>query len=329
MHTLKETRIVYNSDENQDQIMFLGFDPPTENYSRLPHELIFSLPLIQTLGEMKVILYLLRHTWGYKEWNGESKRLSIDEFCNGRKRRGGGRMDNGTGMSENAVRDGIERAIEHGFIEITEKDDSDGARVKTYYRLKSSEMPYDDGAEVAPHPSEVAPLNSTSAPLPSQVIPRTKKETKERNSRKSVHTQNSNASELPSNDELIVQDKSSIVTDSTIAWNALPRASENAELSAWAHFQEEWRVMVDNPYAGIAKNLRKRVESCSALDTDWQYFDKAKETFRIAVLSGRIPSVPTLFVGEWEKTLATQKIRGRAADSPTGMGHLPLHEAAR
>jgi len=123
-----------------DDKPFNGFSDPTQNWSRLPHQLIGALPLISSLGEMKVILYVLRHTWGYHD---DDKRISTDEFCNGRKHSfrykqkhpdESDRLDNGTGMSKSAILRGIERAIEHGFLEV-EVDDSDKGRIKKYYRL--------------------------------------------------------------------------------------------------------------------------------------------------------------------------------------------------
>lgn len=113
---------------------FQGFGTPEENWSKLPHSLIAALPTIKSASELKVILYILRHTWGFHE---TEKRISLDEFANGRKKRGGSRMDGGTGMSIPAIRNGIKRAIEHGFITV-ETDNSDKARVKKYYSLNQT-----------------------------------------------------------------------------------------------------------------------------------------------------------------------------------------------
>lgn len=110
---------------------FSGFPDPEENWSKLPHVLIDALPLIETVGELKIILYILRHTWGYHD---DEKRISLDEFENGRKRKDGVRIDNGTGLRRNTVKDGIKRAVKHGFI-IVEEDNRDPARIKRFYRL--------------------------------------------------------------------------------------------------------------------------------------------------------------------------------------------------
>jgi hypothetical protein len=153
---------------------FNGWGIPQENWSKLPHCFIEALPLIETLAEMKVVLYVLRHTWGYQD---DEKRISIDEFVNGRKYSAryrkrhpgaGDRIDNGIGMSANSVKDGIKRAVKHGFIQV-DSDDDDKARIRRYYSLNLG------GQKLTPRGSKVDPL-------PSKVDPRTKKETIERNS---------------------------------------------------------------------------------------------------------------------------------------------------
>ena len=112
---------------------FKGFERPTENYSKLPHSLIDSLPEMDTVAEIKVVLYLLRNTWGFSEF-GRPKRLTTDEFANGRKRKDQSRMDAGTGLSDNSVRAGLVKAVEHGFI-LVETDETDKARIEKWYCL--------------------------------------------------------------------------------------------------------------------------------------------------------------------------------------------------
>jgi len=136
---------------------FTGFDEPTENWSKLPHALINNLHLMTSESEIKVVLYILRHTWGYGD---DQKKITIDEFSKGRKRKDGSRLDNGLGISENSIREGIAKAIEHGFIEVQE-DSSDKARIKRHYSLRGSGSGVQKlnprGSEVEPQPSEVEP----------------------------------------------------------------------------------------------------------------------------------------------------------------------------
>jgi hypothetical protein len=113
---------------------FKGFSSPEENWSKLPHELIAALPLFSSLGELKCVIYVLRHTWGYKEYE-HHKHITTDEFMHGREKKDGTRIDGGVGMSAPTIIDGLKRAVDHGFLDV-ETDDSDLARIKKSYAIK-------------------------------------------------------------------------------------------------------------------------------------------------------------------------------------------------
>lgn len=148
----------------------MGFPIPEQNYSKLPHVLIEQLPNIDSMAELKVVLYLLRHTWGFSEY-GKPKKITTDEFMSGRKKSDGSRMDGGTGLSNNSVITGLEKAVEHGFI-VVEVDDTDKARIEKCYSLNMS--------GVQDLHSEPQDLHSGCA----KVAQRSEKETKERNPKK-------------------------------------------------------------------------------------------------------------------------------------------------
>lgn len=120
---------------------FDGFEVPEQNWFRLPNSWTDVTAQITSLAELKVIEYVLRHTWGYQEY-GIVKRISIDEFMEGRKRADGTRMDSGTGLSNKSVIKGTRRAVEDGLL-IEEVDDSDRGRIKKYYsvRMKNGNTP--------------------------------------------------------------------------------------------------------------------------------------------------------------------------------------------
>jgi len=138
--------------------IFEGFQPPTENWSKLPHNFIGVLPLVKTIGELKIILYILRHTWGYQD---VEKRITIDEFMHGRKRRDQSRIDAGTGLSKPTVLAGLKAAEAHGFVSV-EIDARDGGRVKKTFKLCMSGVKF------------LYPCGQVS-------LPRSEKETIERN----------------------------------------------------------------------------------------------------------------------------------------------------
>lgn len=120
--------------KRKNNFTFGGFDTPSSNYFKLPKEWTDLTSAINTVAEIKVVEYVLKHTWGFQEF-GLAKRISINEFMSGRKTRGGERMDKGTGLSKPAVIDGLQKAVAHGLL-IEEIDDTDKARVRKSYALK-------------------------------------------------------------------------------------------------------------------------------------------------------------------------------------------------
>ena len=160
-----------------------GFTYPKENWSKLPHELIARFPDFTSQGEVLVVLYILRHTWGYQEFD-EGKKITLDEFELGRKYRDGSRIDNGVGMSRTAILRGIEKAIKHGFIEI-EEDNSDLARRKRWYKLCMNQEYRNATSEV-----------SKRYPRGNEMTPRSEKETIERNEEREL-LQQAQKSEKP------------------------------------------------------------------------------------------------------------------------------------
>lgn len=158
---------------------FGGFAPPTSNFSLLPHALIDALPLFDTEAELKVVLYILRHTWGFQEFD-TPKRITLDEFMHGRKRKDGTRFDKGIGMSKPAVLRGLDNAIEHGFI-VAYMDDHDAARINKCYEVNTAR-----GNETLPQVSRnVTPEQQNG----NETIPRTEKDTsQETNSKEEERT---------------------------------------------------------------------------------------------------------------------------------------------
>src|SRR5579884_3443066 len=123
---------------------FEGFPPPTKNFFSLPNEMVNIIAHITNMAELKIILYVMRHTWGFHEY-GITKSISTDEFMRGRRKQDGTRMDEGTGLSNRSVIDGIQAAIQHGYL-ICEIDTSDRARTIKSYALKMA-PPYEESSQ--------------------------------------------------------------------------------------------------------------------------------------------------------------------------------------
>jgi DNA-binding PadR family transcriptional regulator len=142
---------------------------------------------INNIAELKVVEYILRHTWGYQEY-GVKKHITIDEFVNGRRRQDGSRMDKGTGLSERAVYDGLRKAVESGLID-EETDDSDRGRIKKSYSLRMRENRRTDeelqslqtGVQTLHPPlQDVHPDPQTLQARGASDAPRTEKDTQEK-----------------------------------------------------------------------------------------------------------------------------------------------------
>jgi hypothetical protein len=171
-----------------ERSVFQGFDRPESNFFRMPNSWTDITAEIDSIAELKVVEYILRHTWGYQEY-GLKKHITIDEFVNGRRRQDGSRMDRGTGLSERAVYDGLRKAVENSLIDEA-IDDSDRGRVKKFYslRMRDSAVGQEDPQNLQSgvqslHP----PLQGLHPGLQSpqgrgaESAPRTEKDTRERN----------------------------------------------------------------------------------------------------------------------------------------------------
>jgi len=127
--------LAFMGDSIPHEDVFPGFWHPDERqgYTQLPHELIEHMHKMSD-AELRITLYVFRHTWGFQEFK-KLKKITTDEFMNGRKRKDGSRMDEGTGLSDRGVKNGVAQALAHGYI-ICRVDDRDKARVKKYYGIK-------------------------------------------------------------------------------------------------------------------------------------------------------------------------------------------------
>jgi hypothetical protein len=192
-----------NEDTVDNKKKFEGFVPPEKNFFHMPNIWTDISADIDSLAEIKIIEYVIRHTWGYQEY-GITKTITNDEFQFGRKRSDGSRIDKGTGLSDRSVKDGIKRAIAEGYI-YCEVDDSDKARIKKSYGLtmfssvEGKNLPPEIRGEVStPRTGSIYPSGSKNVPpYQEDSTHRTEKDTKERNQRKTPKEKQEN---IASND---------------------------------------------------------------------------------------------------------------------------------
>jgi len=92
---------------------FHGFQSP--RYTMVPDEIFDILLPYLSPSALKVLLYLVRRTFGFKK---DSDSISLSQICNGIRRKNGKIIDNGTGLSRPAVIKAL-RVLEHNNIIIT------------------------------------------------------------------------------------------------------------------------------------------------------------------------------------------------------------------
>jgi len=91
---------------------FPGFRKP--NTTPTPDELFdVVLPRIDNLAELKVVLYVIRRTFGFGK---ERDRISLNQFTKGIVTRDGRRLDEGVGLSRSAIVKGLRRAVRDGYL---------------------------------------------------------------------------------------------------------------------------------------------------------------------------------------------------------------------
>jgi Bacteriophage replication protein O len=90
---------------------FPGFRGP--NYTPVPDELFDQLLPDLTLAELRVLLYVMRRTFGFKKG---SDRISKSQLENGIVKNDGRLLDRGTGLSRRSVRVAIYSLCEKGIL---------------------------------------------------------------------------------------------------------------------------------------------------------------------------------------------------------------------
>src|SRR5215211_4124029 len=113
------------------QPTFEGITSP--NYTQVPDEL-FDL-LLPTLAdnELRVLLYIIRRTFGFKR---DSDAISLSQMVHGITTKDGSVLDSGTGLSKSTVARGLKGLRERGVIVATRNASAERGNQPTTYRLR-------------------------------------------------------------------------------------------------------------------------------------------------------------------------------------------------
>ncbi len=150
---------------DQDRARFRGYAGP--NYTQVPDEL-FDEQLPDLSGaELKVLLYIMRRTFGFKR---ESDNISISQMLNGLRARNGRQLDRGVGLSKKTLLLAI-RSLEEQDIIMTERRRSvEKGDEPTTYRLNvlapdAPERPFERTSDQSDHENRDAAARAVSARL--------------------------------------------------------------------------------------------------------------------------------------------------------------------
>ena len=94
---------------------FSGFTSP--HYTQVPDELFDTLMVELSGAELKVLLYIIRRTFGFKR---DSDTISLSQMLGGLKSRDGRQLDRGVGISKRSLLAALRSLHERGII-VTER----------------------------------------------------------------------------------------------------------------------------------------------------------------------------------------------------------------
>jgi DNA-binding MarR family transcriptional regulator len=95
------------------------------NTTQVPNLLFDDLLSELSGAELKVILYLVRRTFGFQR---EADSVSLSQFCTGIVTRDGRRLDSGTGLARPSVFKALESLEKRGLILVDRTTEENGAR---------------------------------------------------------------------------------------------------------------------------------------------------------------------------------------------------------
>lgn len=110
---------------------FPGFATP--HYTMVPDEVFDILLPRLSKAELKVLLYIIRRTFGF---NQDSDAISVTQISEGIVRRDGTRLDHGTGLSRSSVHLATRELVTLGVLNVKQVRDEAGDFDANIYSLR-------------------------------------------------------------------------------------------------------------------------------------------------------------------------------------------------
>jgi phage replication O-like protein O len=127
---------------SDDGFRFDGFDGPT--YTQVPDAIFDVLMAVLSGSEFKVLLYIVRRTFGFKKLEDD---ISLNQIIGGIRTKDGRMLDRGTGLSRDSVTKAIKSLEEKGIIVRGRRFSEEKGDQPTTYGLR-----FKQGSELYPSP---------------------------------------------------------------------------------------------------------------------------------------------------------------------------------
>jgi len=118
---------------------FGGFRSP--NYTPVPDEVFDELADVLSSAELRVLLYIIRRTFGFKKI---CDNISFSQLCRGITTKDGQVLDRGTGLSKSTVAVAIKSLLEKKIIVVQRNKSAERGYEPTTYSLNFADTPLSD-----------------------------------------------------------------------------------------------------------------------------------------------------------------------------------------
>src|SRR5947208_1922675 len=113
-----------------DQFQFTGFGDPA--FTQVPDIAIDELMPRLSGAEFKVLLYIIRRTYGFKR---RSDDISLRQMVEGIRTKDGKQLDLGTGLTKETVTLAVKKLVEQGVIVALRNQSTERGYEATTYQL--------------------------------------------------------------------------------------------------------------------------------------------------------------------------------------------------
>jgi hypothetical protein len=291
---------------------FRGFQVP--NYTQVPDELFDELLTVLSGAELKVTLYIIRRTFGFKK---QSDNIALSQMLRGITTRDGRQLDRGVGLHKSTLLQVLRDLTDKGVIIATRRESAERGHEATNYMLNligvqsspstpdGPESPPDDGSKGRTPLAGKSDQGRSENPTKGLVGKSAPQETVIQETVKVVNA-------LPGNDQKPSSERRRRST--TIADRAL-RATyglNDAQIGQVHYLVEKQMSLLGAAERNHAQYVKRAAEAEAA--GNGQLLDSMLGEFKLAATTIPVKSPPSFFHAMWNEALEKRQGGLQAAD---------------